>query len=111
MKNTTHKVSAAERNFNSTIDGWKALGLEVTIEENDNGLIGRSTTARVSARRYDITVFMSVTLRRPSRISSYCPRTSLRFFSQVWHGGKGGKVSAQTASRYLYDLCDRNAAA
>ena len=101
---TTHKVTAAERNFNRTIDGWKALGLEVNIEDRSDEVLGQRTTARVNARSYGTMVFISATLRKPTpgrRIGRYCPRTSLSFFSQVWHGGKGREVSTGTAVWYL----------
>ena len=106
MKYTTHKVSAAERNFNSTIEVWKALGLEVTIENNDNGVLGHSTTARVSARGVGVSVFQSVTLRRPKQIiEGYTPRTSLRHLGLVWNCGTSRKVDARTALSYLRDAC------
>jgi len=107
MKNHTTKTTAAERNFNSTIDGWKALGLEINIEDRNDEVLGQRATARVNARAYGTTVYISATLRKPTpgrRVGRYCPRTSLSFFSQVWHGGKGREVSTSTAAWYLHKL-------
>jgi hypothetical protein len=107
MKTQNTKTTAAERNFNRTIDGWKALGLEVTMEDRADEVLGQTTTARVKAHAYGTTVYISATLRKPNLSRSnrfYCPRTSLRFFNQVWHGRAGRKVSTQTASWYLHKL-------
>lgn len=104
---TTRKVTAAERNFNRTIDGWKALGLEVAIEDRANEVLGQTTTARVKAHAYGTTVYISATLRKPNHSRSnrfYRPRTSLSFFNQVWHGRAGRKVGTRTASWYLHRL-------
>ena len=106
MKPHTTKTTAAERSFNCTIEVWKALGLEVTIEDNDNGVLGHSTTARVSARGVGLSVFQSLTLRRPKQIiEGYTPRTSLRHCGLVWNCGTSRKVDARTALSYLRDAC------
>lgn len=106
MKTQNTKTTAAERNFNSTIEVWKSLGLEVTVEDNDNGVLGHSITARVSARGVGISVFQSLTLRRPKQIiEGYTPRTSLRHLGLVWNCGTSRKVDARTALSYLRDAC------
>jgi hypothetical protein len=106
MTTQNTKTTAAERNFNGTIEVWKALGLEVTIEDNDSGVFAHTATARVSARGVGISVFQSVTLRRPKQIiEGYAPRTSLRHLGLVWNCGTSRKVDARTALSYLRDAC------
>ena len=109
MKTQNH-TTKAERDFNASIENWKALGLDVQIEDKSDDIMGRMISATVKARSGSTTVYISATLRTPiTHIARFRRRTSLSFSWLLFAGTKTRKVSLWTAQWYLHDICKDNA--